>query len=109
FGLGGMPSLASHRRPVNVLATATSPSLAQEIGAWRADYTGPTGAQTVLQAAMGQAGIPGVGLWAQVPHYVGATTSPPAIRALLAKVHEMGRVQIDLSVLDAQADEYLQR
>lgn len=109
FGLGGMPALASHRRPVNVLATATSSSLADEIGAWRADYTGPTGAQTVLQVAMGEAGIPGVGLWAQVPHYVGATPSPPAIRALLTRLQEIGGLQADLTALDAQTDEYLER
>jgi proteasome assembly chaperone (PAC2) family protein len=109
FGLGGMPALASHRRPVNVLATATSPSLADEIGAWRADYTGPTGAQTVLQVAMAEAGIPGVGLWAQVPHYVGATPSPPAIRALLARLQEIAGLQTDLTALDAQTDEYLER
>jgi proteasome assembly chaperone (PAC2) family protein len=109
FGLGGMPTLASHRRPVNVLATATNPSLAQEIGAWRADYTGPTGAQSVLQIAMGAAGIPGVGLWAQVPHYVGATPSPPAVRALLARLRDIAGVQTDLAPLDAQADEYLKR
>jgi proteasome assembly chaperone (PAC2) family protein len=108
-GLGGMPTLASHRRPVNVLATATSPDLAQEIGAWRADYTGPTGAQTVLQVAMGAAGIPGVGLWAQVPHYVGATPSPPAIRALLVRLREIAGVQSDLTGLEAQTDEYLER
>ena len=108
-GMGGMPTLASHRRPVNVLATATSPSLAQEVGAWRADYTGPTGAQTVLQVAMGDAGIPGVGLWAQVPHYVGATPSPPAIRALLARLRELTGVQTDLTGLDSQSDEYLER
>jgi proteasome assembly chaperone (PAC2) family protein len=108
-GLGGMPTLASHRRPVNVLATATSPSLAEEVGAWRADYTGPTGAQTVLQVAMGEAGIPGVGLWAQVPHYVGATPSPPAIGALLSRLRELAGVQVDLTGLDAQADEYLER
>lgn len=109
LGLGGMPTVASHRRPLNVLATATSPSLAQEIGAWRADYTGPTGAQSVLQVALGRVGIPGVGLWAQVPHYVGATPSPPAIRALLAKLRDVAGVEIDLSPLDAQVDEYLRR
>jgi proteasome assembly chaperone (PAC2) family protein len=108
-GLGGMPTLASHRRPVSVLATATSASLAEEVGAWRADYTGPTGAQTALQVAMGGAGIPGVGLWAQVPHYVGATPSPPAIRALLARLRELTGVQTDLSGLDSQSDEYLER
>jgi proteasome assembly chaperone (PAC2) family protein len=109
LGLGGMPALASHRRPVNVLATATNPSLADDIGAWRADYTGPTGAQTVLQVAMGQVGIPGVSLWAQVPHYVGATPSPPAIRALLTRLRELTGVHTDLAALDAQADEYRKR
>jgi proteasome assembly chaperone (PAC2) family protein len=109
FGLGGMPTLVSHRRPVSVLATATSRSLAQEVGAWRADYTGPTGAQTALQVALGQAGIPGVGLWAQVPHYVAATPSPPAISALLSRLREVAGVETDLTALDGQVDEYLRR
>ena len=38
--------------------------------AWRQDYTGPTGAQSVLQVMLGDAGIPTLALWAQVPHYV---------------------------------------
>lgn len=109
FGLGGMPALVSHRRPVSVLATATSRSLAQEVGAWRADYTGPTGAQTALQVALGHAGVPGVGLWAQVPHYVAATPSPPAISSLLARLREIGGVETDLTPLDSQVDEYRSR
>lgn len=109
LGLGGMPTLVSHRRPVTVLTTATSRSLAQEVGAWRADYTGPTGAQTALQVALGHAGIPGVGLWAQVPHYVAATPSPPAISALLSRLRELAGVETDLAPLDGQVDEYLRR
>jgi proteasome assembly chaperone (PAC2) family protein len=108
-GLGGMPTLVSHRRPVSVLTTATSRSLAQEVGAWRADYTGPTGAQTALQVALGDAGIPGLGLWAQVPHYVAATPSPPAISALLSRVRELAGVETDLTALDSQVEEYLGR
>ena len=42
----------------HVLATASSRSVAQEVGALRADYFGPTGAQTVLQVALGEAGRP---------------------------------------------------
>lgn len=108
-GLGGMPTLVSHRRPVSVLTTATSRSLAQEVGAWRADYSGPTGAQTALQVALGDAGIPGLGLWAQVPHYVSATPSPPAISALLSRVRELAGMETDLTALDSQVDEYLRR
>jgi proteasome assembly chaperone (PAC2) family protein len=109
FGLGGMPTLVSHRRPVSVLTTATARSLAQEVGAWRADYTGPTGVQTALQVALGHAGIPAVGLWAQVPHYVSATPSPPAISALLSRLRELGGVETDLSPLDGQVDDYRRR
>jgi len=109
IGLGGMPTTVSHRRPVGVLATATSHSLVQELGALRVDYVGPTGAQTVLQAALGEAGIPAVGLWAQVPHYVGATPSPPAIRALLERVRELAGLTVELGPLDEQAASYLER
>lgn len=107
--MGGMPMGVSHHRPVSVLATATSHSLAQESGALRVDYSGPTGMQTVLQVALGQAGIPALGLWAQVPHYLAATPSPPAIRAMLARAAELGRFDVDLSPLDAQCDTYLQQ
>jgi predicted ATP-grasp superfamily ATP-dependent carboligase len=108
-GLGGMPAMVSHRRPVPVLATATGPDLAQEAGAIRADYHGVTGMQTVVQCALGEAGIPALGLWAQVPHYVSATPSPPAVRALLARLGELTGVTFDLGALDPQIDEYASR
>lgn len=109
FTLGGIPSVASHRRPVEVLATGTSEDVVAEIGAWRNDYTGPTGAQSALQVLLGEAGVPTIALWAQVPHYVAAGPSPPAIRALLAKVRDLGGLQVDLSTLDDQAQAYIQR
>jgi proteasome assembly chaperone (PAC2) family protein len=109
FTLGGMPAVASHRLPVSVLATATSHSLAQEVGAIRTDYSGPTGLQTVLQQSLGEAGIPTVGLWAQVPHYVSGNASPPAVRALLERVRELAGVRVDLSELDDQADSYAEK
>jgi proteasome assembly chaperone (PAC2) family protein len=109
FTLGGIPSVASHRRPVDVLATATSAELATEIGAWRNDYTGPTGAQSALQVMLGQAGVPTVAVWAQVPHYVAAGPSPPAIRAVLARLRELSGVSVELSTLDEQAQAYISR
>lgn len=107
--LGGMPSPVSHRRPISVLATASSRSVAQESGAMRGDYLGPTGIQTVLQIALGATGIPTVGLWAQVPHYVAGTPSPPAIRAILERVRELTRLDVDLHALDDQADAYAEQ
>jgi predicted ATP-grasp superfamily ATP-dependent carboligase len=106
FTLGGMPAVVSHRRPVSVLATASAHSLAQEVGAMRADYQGPTGAQTIVQFELGRAGVPTVGLWAQVPHYVSGNPSPPAVRALLERVRELAGLRIDIAELDEQIEEY---
>jgi proteasome assembly chaperone (PAC2) family protein len=108
-GLGGMPAVVSHRQPVPVLATATDARAAKEAGAIRADYHGATGLQTVLQCALGDAGIPSLGLWAQVPHYVSATPSPPAMRALLTRLGELTGVAVDVQPLEDQADEYAAR
>lgn len=104
--LGGMPAPVSHRRAVRVLATAGSRSLAQEVGPLRLDYDGPTGAQTVIQAKAAQAGIPAIGLWAQVPHYLSGTVSPSATRALLSRLQETAGVEVDLVPLDREVAEY---
>lgn len=107
--LGAMPAAVSHRRPVPVLATATSRSLAQEIGALRADYHGPTGLQSVIQVALGDAGIDAIGLWAQVPHYVSGTPSPPASRALLERLRDLALVSVDLRDIDRRVAHYLEQ
>jgi proteasome assembly chaperone (PAC2) family protein len=107
YTVAGMPALVSHRRPVPVLATATARSLAQEIGPLRDDDAGPTGMQTVLQHTLGEAGIPCVGLWAQVPQYVSGSPSPPAVRAVLARLAELARLDVDLRVLDSRCDAYV--
>jgi PAC2 family len=107
--LAGMPALASHRRPVPVLATATGRALAQEVGPLRPDYGGPTGMQTVLQYALGVADIPCVGLWAQVPQYVSGSPSPPAVRAMLGRLVELFQLDLDLRVLDSRCDAYIEK
>ena len=55
-----------------VLATGTDEDSSPRSARGASDYTGPTGAQSVLQVLLGEAGIPTVALWAQVPHYVPA-------------------------------------
>ena len=107
--VAGMPSLVSHRRPVPVLATASHHSLAQEIAPLRYAYGGPTGLQTIVQRALGDAGVRSAGLWAQVPQYVSGSPSPPAVRALLRRLAEIGRLEIDLRPLDARCDAYAAR
>lgn len=109
FLLGGMPAATSHRWPVEVAATATRRSLAQELEPVREDYEGPTGFQTALQLALAEAGIDAVGLWAQVPGYLAGSASPPAIAATMRRLGELASIDVRLRTLDAQVDDYLER
>jgi proteasome assembly chaperone (PAC2) family protein len=109
FTVGGIPAMASHRRPISVLATGTDEAVVERAGAWRQDYTGPTGAQSVLQVMLGDAGIPTTALWAQVPHYLSGGASPPAICAVLERLRDLAGLAVDLDVLDDQTDVYLRR
>ena len=109
FTLAGIPTMASHRRPLGVLATATDESLLGELGSWRTDYRGPTGAQTALQVMLGAAGIPAVALWAQVPHYLAGSPCPPAVRVLLEQLAGVGGLTVGVDALDEPIRAYLQR
>jgi hypothetical protein len=104
--LGGMPAAVSHRRPVTVLAAATTADLARELTLLRPDYRGATGAQTVLQLALQDVGIPSFSLWAQVPHYVATNVSPPAVVALLARLEETAGVAVRATGLDEACARY---
>jgi proteasome assembly chaperone (PAC2) family protein len=109
YGLGALPAVTTHRRPVSVLATVTEADQVDELGALRTDYEGATGLQTAMLVALGEAGIPGVGLWAQVPHYVAGNPSPPATRAVLARLAELTGIQCDLTELDREAEGYVDK
>ena len=107
--LGGIPALVSHRRPTTVQTSATQRSLAQETAPLRPDYAGPTGLQTIVLRALGDSGVPGSGLWAQVPQYVAGSPSPPAVRALLGRLVELYHLDLDLRALDERSQAYLRR
>jgi proteasome assembly chaperone (PAC2) family protein len=109
FTVGGIPAMASHRRPISVLATGTDEEVVERAGAWRQDYSGPTGAQSVLQVLLGDAGIPTTALWAQVPHYLSGGASPPAIRAVLDRLRDLTDFTLDLDGLDDQSVAYVTR
>jgi proteasome assembly chaperone (PAC2) family protein len=109
FTVGGIPAMASHRRPISVLATGTDEEVVERAGAWRQDYSGPTGAQSVLQVMLGDAGIPTTALWAQVPHYLSGGASPPAIRAVLDRLRDLTDFTLDLDGLDDQSLAYVTR
>lgn len=106
YGLGAMPAVSTHRRPVPVLATATDEALAVRAGALRTDYIGITGLQTALLVALGDVGVPSVGLWGHVPHYLAGSHSPPATRAVLGRLLDLSGLELDLGPLDREVERY---
>ncbi len=89
ISLGAIPAAVPHTRPVPILGTESAPGLL------RADVpAGPDGILRVpsalvsaLEFEVSRAGVPGLGYFAQVPHYV----SGPYPAAAVALLETLGR------------------
>ncbi len=104
ISLGAIPAAVPHTRSVPVLATASEGAQLRD-----GEHQGPGGVLRVPAAALSAvemtvagAGIPAVGYYAQVPHYIGASPYAAATLALLQ--HLERRLGVTLSV-GALADE----
>ena len=87
--LGAIPTAVPHTRPVPVLATASAEGLLQED-----EQVGPAGllrvpsaALSAIEKSVADDGMPTVGFYAQVPHYVGG----PYAAAAIAILEHLGR------------------
>jgi proteasome assembly chaperone (PAC2) family protein len=102
--LGAIPAAVPHTRPVPVLATASEPGLLPD--GIRQGPDGllrvPSAALSVLELAAAAAGIPAVGFFAQVPHYVN-TTYPTASLALLTALGRHLGVELPVGALATRA------
>lgn len=97
LSLGSLPTAVPHTRPVPILATASRPGLLAED-----EQQGPAGllrvpaaALSTIEMAVMQAGIPTVGFYAQIPHYV---TGPYAAATIALLEHAGRHLGIDLPV-----------
>ncbi len=105
--LGALLSDTPHTRPVKITGTAHDAQLALRLGLSRSRYEGPTGIVGVLHDELAKAGVASASLWAQVPHYVGRNSSPPAALALVERAGALLGAEIDTTELRAAAAEYL--
>jgi proteasome assembly chaperone (PAC2) family protein len=104
ISLGAIPAAVPHTRPVPILGTESTSGLL------RADVRpGPDGllrvpaaSLSVLELAVSQAGIPAVGYFAQVPHYVSGPYPAAAIALARSVATHLG-VGLDLAGLDDEA------
>jgi len=94
IGLGAFPSPVPHTRPVRLVATAPTIELAAEVGVVRGTIDVPAGIQAVLEEELNAGGVPAVGLWARVPHYVVSMPYPAASAALVDGLAAIGGINL---------------
>jgi proteasome assembly chaperone (PAC2) family protein len=104
ISLGSIPAAVAHTRPVPVLATASANGLLPE--GIRQGPDGllrvPSAALSMLEFEAAAAGIPAIGLFAQVPHYINATY-PAASIALLNGLGKYLGIDIPMGTLATRA------
>jgi len=110
IGIGAIPAAVPHTRPVPILGTESRPGLL------RGDIPpGPDGvlrvpaaALSVLDIAAARAGIPTVGYFAQIPHYLSGPYPAAAIELLRAVGRHLGE-EVPLGSLPEDARQLASR
>jgi hypothetical protein len=102
-GLGAYPAAVPHTRPTRLSCTAGSPEMTERLDFVTATIEVPAGVQAVIEMEASRTGIPAIGLWAQVPHYLSATSFAPATEALLAGFAALAGVDIDITPITERA------
>lgn len=98
ISLGAIPAAVPHTRPVPILGTASRPGLLRGdvLAGPAGTLTVPSAALSVLDHAVSQAGIPAVGYFAQVPHYLTGPYPAAAVELLRAVGLHLG-LDVDLA------------
>jgi proteasome assembly chaperone (PAC2) family protein len=103
-GVGAFPAPVPHTRPLRLAAVATDSELAEKVGFMPGSLEVPAGIHAALQEGFGAAGIPAVGIWARVPHYVATMPYPAASAALVECLATVAGLDLDATDLhDAAA------
>ncbi len=93
--LGAYPFAVPHTRPARLSVSSPSQDVLARVSFLRSSIDVPAGVAASLEREMHDRGIPALGIWAQVPHYIAAMSYPAASVALLDGVREATGVVID--------------
>ena len=106
ISLGAIPAAVPHTRAVPILGTESSPGLLRgDIPAGPAGLLRvPSAAISVIDLAVAEAGIPALGYYAQIPHYISGEY-PAAAVALLDAVGRQLDVEVPAGELNEEAEQ----
>ena len=112
--LGAYPAAAPHTRPVSIVRADNLAAGDLELAGTSdrrpvTGYTGPIGASTALEGLLADAGIPAIGLWAEVPHYISGSPFPPGALAMVRTVAELLGAVVDTTELEAASTHHLRQ
>ena len=108
ISLGAIPAAATHARPTTVLSTASAPGLLLDPQSQGPDglLRVPSACLSAVEMAVSGGGVPAVGFYAHVPHYIGG----PYASAALALVRRLaGHLSVELPEGSYEEDAEAQR
>jgi len=89
-----------------VVSSAGDRDLAERLGLNVSRYEGPTGILGVLGDVATRQGIPTVGLWAALPHYLNLAPNPWGAMALIKELRRLLPMTVDTSALAGQTEAF---
>jgi len=101
--LGAYPYAAPHTRPALLSATSPSAEVIAGLPFRTSSVDVPAGMAAALEHSLTDRGIPAVGIWSQVPHYVATMSYPAASVALLEGLTLVTGVAVDGTELRREA------
>ena len=107
--LGAYPFAAPHTRPPRLSATSPSAEVLAALPFRLSSVDVPAGMSAALELALHERGIPTLGIWAQVPHYVASMSYPAASAALLDGLATATGITVAADELRREADVQRQR
>jgi hypothetical protein len=100
--LGAYPFAVPHTRHARLSVSSPSQDVLARVPFLRSSIDVPGGIAASLEREMHERGIPSLGIWAQVPHYISAMSYPAASVALLDGLREATGIIIDGTVLRSE-------
>jgi hypothetical protein len=102
-GVGAYPFASPHTRPPRLSTSSADAALANSVGYLRNSVDVPAGMEAVLEHTFARKGVPALGLWVQVPHYVATMSFPAATVALLNGLQNVAGVSVEGSEVRGEA------
>ncbi len=102
--LGAYPFATPHTRPSRLSSSSPSAELIASVPFLKNSVDVPAGMGAVLEHAFVARGVPALGIWAQVPHYLGTMSHPAASAALLDGLQQVAGLTIDHHALAGEAE-----